>query len=108
MNKKKLLLSVSSPWQSWLEHSLFPCLNVCPVNLTVAAEAVWKGCLIDGSALAGDTVCCLKGEQPDAEEENPSPQQLPLTWPLLMVIDFELLWLTSEEPMFNVLFNCPR
>lgn len=68
--KKKLSFKVSSPWQPWLEHSLFPCLNVCPVNLTVAAEAVWRGCLINGSTLVGDSVGCLRGEQPDTPHSS--------------------------------------
>lgn len=42
MNKRKTpSFKVSSSWQAWLEHSLFPCLNACPVNLTAAAEAMW-------------------------------------------------------------------
>lgn len=32
-------------------------LDVGPVNLSVAAEAVWSGGLINGSSLAGETVC---------------------------------------------------
>lgn len=77
MDKRKTLsFKVSSPWQSSLEHKLFPCPNVCPVNLTVAAEAVWRGYLINGSTLAGDSVGCLQGGQPDTGHENHSPQQL--------------------------------
>lgn len=102
---------MSNSWQTWLEHSLLPCLNACPVNLTVEAEAVWRSCLIDGSTPAGDAACCLQ-RAARRWARKPLPTADPTVLAAADGIDFELLkwgvvfwtgcfWIAlSDEPVF--------
>lgn len=90
--KKAFSFRASARWQRTLEQSLFPRLDVGPVNLSVAAEAVWSGGLINGSSLAGETVC-----RDRSQSVHTAALHAPHSW-----------WyrLSEERVLFTALLNC--